>query len=255
VKHSRSPALIPGKYVPAAIFLVVTMYIFFPLWLKPNAHIFGYNVDGIKTYYAAAWHIEHGGGDHFTGMGWPGGEKLVYTDNKPAVACTLHALNRLLPADLSRYTIGIYNLLMIAGFFLGLLLMYHFLRITGTGTVLAVAGSIIIIGLSNTFYRMEGHYALAYTFFVPGLFLLLLSTLRKPGRLFYPVLLSVFILVFTFIHFYYLLLAALFTASVIIYVLLTRSWPLADSGDCGTVGGFQVARAPGHTVLDLPYGG
>jgi hypothetical protein len=68
--------------------------------------------DGLKNYYTFAWSVIHDSGWHFTGMNYPYGEHVIYTDNQPLLALLLQWVhNHITPLD--RHIIGIMNIMLL----------------------------------------------------------------------------------------------------------------------------------------------
>ncbi|MDP5172697.1 MAG: hypothetical protein NWR72_20810, partial [Bacteroidia bacterium] len=68
----------------------------------------GAGLDGWKNYFTPLWYIQYDSGFHFSGMNYPYGEHVLFTDNQPLFSWILGWINQHL-VDIHTYTIGILN--------------------------------------------------------------------------------------------------------------------------------------------------
>src|SRR5688572_18321705 len=116
------------RFLPVTLLLVLTiLYIsfFYGKVLKhPNSYFFIDAGDGIKGYYAYAYHIKHDTSYvNFQGMGYPYGENHLFTDGQTAVSNTVKFISEYIPR-IEQYSIGIYNLMMVLSFIPCALFLY-----------------------------------------------------------------------------------------------------------------------------------
>ncbi len=187
----------------------VIIYNYFPgLFKCPACYLFEDNGDGLKNYYTLAYYVQHDHGWHFSGMNYPYGENIIYTDNQPILALTLQWIDKHV-IDMDRHVTGTLNMLLLVSLYLSVLLVYYFLRRWNVGPWWALASSLCIIFLSPQLWRFHGHYALAYLCFLPAFYLLLdlivTSTLR---RWLWTILCGLFIIVMSLTHMYFLLICS-----------------------------------------------
>ena len=72
--------------------------------------------DGYKNYYTLAYYLNYDHGAHFSGMNYPFGENVLFTDNQPAVAWCLKVVVKIFPALINH----VYAFIVLA-FFISLL--------------------------------------------------------------------------------------------------------------------------------------
>ena len=80
-----------------AVLLVIALLmavLFGPVFWHPGRYLFSTIEDGLKNYYTAIWYVHHDAGWWFTGMNYPFGEHVVFTDNQPLLSFVLAALRR-----------------------------------------------------------------------------------------------------------------------------------------------------------------
>lgn len=192
-----------------------------PLLKYPSSSLLSLGDDGIKNSYTYLWQSLYGSGTWFSGMNYPYGEHIVYTDGQPLLSVTLAALRPVVPLS-PEFVLGLMHLLLIFAFWLGMLYLYKTLRILGTHPGFAISSSIFIQLLSPQLLRLNGHYALSYLCFVPMLFYWSLQYHRQ-GAFRYPIYLFLLLLTFTFLHPYYALLGLVWCGSYSIAAFTIRN--------------------------------
>lgn len=155
--------------------LVLLAFFYGPLLRHPGAFLFRGGGDGLKNYYAFAYHVKHDSTwMQFEGMHHPFGEQIGFPDAQPALSNAAKALSAVFPA-VADHTPAIINLAALLGLVLTVLSVYWILRRLGVPWILAGIGGLALTALSPQVLRMEaGHHALAYgwTITLPILFLL-----------------------------------------------------------------------------------
>ncbi len=120
--------------------------------------------DALKNYYTFAYHIVQD--QHllnFTGMHYPFGEHIVYTDCQPALTFLL----RCLPFTYD-YVIGILHILIFLSFIVTPLFLYSTLRELNVSVLISFVFSLCIALLSPQFAKINhGHFGLAYGCVIP----------------------------------------------------------------------------------------
>jgi hypothetical protein len=148
--------------------------------LHPCTNFFQLYGDGYKNYYSVYYHVKHDSTyAHFGGMGYPYGDHIMFADGQPGVSNVLRFINRNL-VDISAYTNGIMNYLLLLSFVLGAVMLYLSFRKLQVGPWYAALVSVGVIMLSPQHFRTEAHYSLAYAFVLPSLLYLLLCFEEKP---------------------------------------------------------------------------
>jgi len=188
----------------------VLLYIFFGnALIEPNSYLFSVGGDGLKNYFTPAYYVKHNSGFQFTGMGHPFGEHVVYTDCQPLLSGMMQFIETNI-TPISHKTVGILNLLMMLSIPVCALFLFKILAHYKISVTLSIVFAIIIAFLSPQMHRMLGHYALAYCFYIPMIWYALIKVLTAK-RIFLPsFILVIIIIVFSFIHPYYLALSLIF---------------------------------------------
>jgi hypothetical protein len=201
------------KWAPLlAMVTLMTIYLheqFEMIFECPSCHLFVDSADGLKNYFTAAYYVKH---DDFgvwsEGMNYPYGEHVVYTDNQPIVSAILKALGTVIPID--QHVIGTINMLMIISLIIAAVCLYFIMRSFGLPRWYSAILSVPIALLSPQVARFNGHYSLAYTFYLPLFVLLLIRWAKggmKPGR---GALLTGWIAFMGFTHLYFFFIASIF---------------------------------------------
>ena len=196
------------------LFLALTFIVYFygPVLLSPNSFLFSSNGDAIKNYYTYAFFIENNISNiEFEGMNYPYMENFMYTDCHPLQASILKAIHSYFPV-ISNYSIGILNLFLIFSLIITIFILYLIFIKLKINQLLSVFGALAITILSPQLFRLTGHLALSYSFFIPLIIYLLMLFESKPDKK-HSLYLLLAMLFFFFTHAYLGMIA-----SVLVFV-------------------------------------
>lgn len=194
------------------------LYHYFPkIFACPECYLFEDGGDGLKNYYTLDYYVKHDTGWHFSGMNYPYGEHIIYTDNQPILALTLGWIHRhVVPMD--HHVIGTLNMLMLISVFLAVLCAYKLLRRWSVGRWWSLGAALCVTFLSPQLWRLHGHYGLSYVVFLPLLLLVLDMMIRdEQKRWLKGALAAVLIVVMSLTHMYFLLLSSMIVFSVTVF--------------------------------------
>lgn len=212
---------------------------FGPVLRHPTEYLFEPHGDGLKNYYTLAYYLRYDTGTHFTGMNYPFGEHVVFSDNQPLVAFLGRAAQRL-GVPVATNVVGIVNLLLLLSQFLTVTLLYLIGRRALLPGWFAGGLAVLLVLLSPQQDRLAGHYALAYSFVFPAIWYCWLRaaslTERHAGR--WMVLYVLVTTLASLLHPYHLLLGTSFTAASLLVWWLRAPRPRP----AGEVGGPPRAR-------------
>lgn len=156
---------IAEKYPKVLLTGMILFFILFfygtVLW-SPNSYLFSVSGDGMKNYFTYVDQIKTSSYTASTAMNYPYGESFLYLDCQPVFTIVLKWL-----PFLQEYSVGITNLLMITSFGITAWLLYLILLRFSVRPFLAVIGAFSIAVLSPQIFRITGHLALGYSFFIP----------------------------------------------------------------------------------------
>lgn len=199
----------------AVLMALLTCLAFGKFVFHPNKYILNDGGDAYKNYFTPAWYVANDHGLHFTGMNYPYGDHVVFTDDQPVISLALNWIDdHLFP--ISAYTAGILNMLIFISLvscacFLFLILRHYHLPVAW-----AVITALLITMMSPQIERFWGHYALSYTVFIPCTWYLAIRQKAKNYSFGSGLLLFLVLVFFGLIHLYYLLIATLFRLSWIV---------------------------------------
>lgn len=146
---------------------------------NPNGYLFSGDGDGIKNYFTYAYHIKNNKSlSNFEGFNYPYGENFLYTDGHPILISILKPLHSIFPG-IENYSIGILNSLMIISLLISALVLFQLLRELKINAFLAMLGAWAILLLAPQVFRLEGHFALSYSFVIPLCFFVVAEIYRK----------------------------------------------------------------------------
>ncbi|MDP5169779.1 MAG: hypothetical protein NWR72_06015 [Bacteroidia bacterium] len=204
----------------------------------PNNFLLGGGLDGWKNYFTPSWYIKYDAGFSFTGMNYPYGDQVLFTDNQPLISAILRFVHHHI-FPISDYTVGILNTLVFVSLLLCMWLMFRIGKHYGLPTWIAIPGAILISLMSPQIHRFAGHYALAYAAVIPAIWYQGILFLDRGKSWLRAFGLGTLLLAFAWIHAYYLLMGLLLlTALALVYLL--QNWQpdrkAAMSGAIGLVG-------------------
>ncbi|WP_317899714.1 hypothetical protein [Aurantibacillus circumpalustris] len=144
-------------------FLIYFIY-FHHIFFNINSILSSITSDSLKNYYTYVYHVKN---DpellQFTGMNYPYGEHIIYTDCQPILTFIL----RLLPFT-HNYLIGIMHALIFLSFIITPLILNKILIRLNISKLFSFFAAIAIALLSPQFFKINsGHFALAYGCIIP----------------------------------------------------------------------------------------
>lgn len=201
----------------AAIFLAFKKVI-----LSPNAFLFGKEGDGLKNYFTPAYYLKYDQGLHFSGMNYPYGEHISFTDNQPTLSLFLKYINNNF-FDVSNHGIAMVNITMILSLLGCAFFLYKLLREFDVPSWLAITGGLLITFLSPQLARFHAHFALGHAVFIPMNIWLCFQVMKGRRPWIMAGLLSICLFLQSFVHFYFLPITLAFGLSFgFIYYLFKR---------------------------------
>ncbi len=253
------------RNAPGWILALVTAVIICAAWQKiifsPNHYLLTTGGDAFKNYYTPAWYVANDKGDHFTGMNYPYGEHVVFTDDQPMITWLINVIDdHVFPVH--DHTVAILHLLMFISLWAGVLLIFHILRHYRMPAWYA-AGMALLIGLMTPqLDRFWGHFALSYALFVPLIWWLMIRLEKKNYAFRRAALLAAVVIFFGFIHMYYALIASLFIGFYALTILCRsfRKWRLSlyimalAAIPVVAILGFMHVTDHVHDRPETPYG-
>ena len=199
---------------------VILYFAFLKVIQNPEHYLFGDGGDGLKNYFTFVDYVRNGHGTHFTGMNYPYGEHVIFTDNQPALAFIFHWINHNL-FNIDNNLVGIYNLMLILSIFLSGLFILKILKFFDIPDWYAVTFSVLIMFLSPQLLRLNAHFTLSYGFFIPAIWYYLLRIFDKNSRKIHYFGLALVFLLSSLTHLYFfainLMLIFVFSLFTIIY--------------------------------------
>jgi hypothetical protein len=191
--------------------IIICFGFFYPVLGNFNSMMLAGGGDGIKNYFTYLHFIEYGKGTQFTGMNYPFGENMVFTDNMPALAWSVSKLKVWFPSILD-YGLAIMHSTFIISYFLASFFVYRILSGFNVKGWWAVVSAIFIAYFSPQFLRLGGHFSLSFSCFLPMLIYWVMQYERTKAKryLFYLFLCTT---LFTFLHVYYLAFALVLVAA------------------------------------------
>jgi hypothetical protein len=163
------------------ILSIFCLFFFFGKLLQhPNQVYFSNGGDGMQAYYGAVYHVKHDSSYwHMDGMNYPYGEQVFFTGCQPFVTNIIKGVSTVV--DISNYTIGILNCIMLFSIVLSALFLFLIFKVLKLPQLYSAIAAVAIAFLSPQLERLGGHYSLTYQFAIPLFLLLLLKFYEQPS--------------------------------------------------------------------------
>ncbi len=174
--------------------------------------------DGFKNYYTFAYYVNFDHGPHFTGMNYPFGEHVVFTDGQPALEFLFKCLCHI--SFVKQHLHAFFTIVTFLSIPICALVVYLILAEYETKGLYAIISAVFITMLTPQMSRLAGHFGLSYAFFIPLSFLLLIKA-SKTGRNVYLILFSIALAIFGLLHIYHLAIITFFALTYAVLYYLT----------------------------------
>lgn len=198
--------------------IIIELILFAPILFHLNHCLFTAGGDGIKNYYTYLFYLKWDAGVHFTGMNYPFGENVVFTDNTPLLAWTLKIIGHFFPA-ISQYGLGIMHASLLLSIPISAIYIFKIQKLFNVSDSWAVGAAIIITFFSPQIFNLNGFFGMAFLIYLPFLIYLLMKYHYK-GKLHTLFSIYVLALCFTFLHVYHMafmvILAGFYTIAYLI---------------------------------------
>jgi hypothetical protein len=194
---------------------------FYPILGSMNTSMMTLCCDGIKNYFCYLYFIQYDCGTHFTGMNYPFGENILFTDNMPALAWSIAKLKILFPG-IVKYCLVLLHSTFLVSYFLCSYYLHKILHLFNVKGWWAIGSAVFIAYFSPQFFRLTGHFSLALVCFFPMVIYWIMQYNRS-RKWKYLLFLFCGTTLFTFLHVYYLAFAlVLVTAYCFSFWLVQR---------------------------------
>ncbi len=163
------------------ILSVFCLFFFFGKLLQhPNQVYFSNSGDGMQAYYGAVYHVKYDTTYwRMNGMNYPYGEQVFFTGCQPFVTNVIKCISTVI--DISDYTIGILNCIMLFSIVLSAMFLFLIFKYLKLPQLYSSIAAVAIAFLSPQLERLGGHYSLTYQFAIPLFLLLLLKFYEQPS--------------------------------------------------------------------------
>jgi hypothetical protein len=184
--------------------------------------------DGMKNYYTFLYHVVHGDRFmEFSGMNYPFGENIIFTDNQPLLAETLRTLKNIFP-EITCHLTAIHNLTLLLGMILGTLGLFFCLRHRNVPFWFALAASGGLMLLNPQAGRIHGHFAMFYPV-LPWIFLFLMEIMDGASKYRNSVWIGAIITVTGLLHMYHFITSAILCCLFLAWMVLAGRQKLKES--------------------------
>ncbi|MGB1315363.1 MAG: hypothetical protein ACPG4Y_05045 [Chitinophagales bacterium] len=197
-------------FVFSALLAIIAVYIGGDLLLL-NTKIYNYYGDTFKNYYHIILASKANYSFIIDKVNYPFGEHIVYLDAQPLLVWFIKAFS------LHDYIVGIINFLPILSIALCGIPVFLVQRFFKLPLVLNVISSILIALLAPQLERATGHFGLSYSFYIPTIYCVLLTTNWSWFTKYF--ISFILVIAFSFLHPYYLIIGVVLLLSFSFYHL------------------------------------
>ncbi|OJU73742.1 MAG: hypothetical protein BGO09_06455 [Bacteroidetes bacterium 47-18] len=194
-------------------------FCFEPFVFAPNSMLVTGGGDGIKNYFTYWYYICYDSGHHFTGMNYPFGEHIIFTDNMPLLSMGIKKLAVCFPG-IVHYCIGILHISMLVAHLIGVHYLFKIFYNYQVAPLWAGIGALLIAYGSPQVFKMLMHFGMSFSCLLPFMIYQLMQY-HQHHRLKNVVWIFIMLSLFTFLHLYNFVLTALaIMGYVLAYCLL-----------------------------------
>lgn len=177
--NSNIKNLILGLIITFLFSFTYLFIVYGSILKSPNTTYFTTSGDGLQAYYFYMYHVDHDSSYWRTsGMNYPFGEQTFYTGGQTLLTNIIKFTSNNI-VDISSYTIGIMNLLLLISIVIGALAMFLIFYKLKIPILYSSLIAVAIIYLSPQIGRLSGHFSLSYLFFLPMMLYLLMQFYEK----------------------------------------------------------------------------
>ena len=170
-----------GILLTLVLSFIVLNILFGKVLYHANTTYFASGGDGLRSYCAVIYQIQNDSTYLSTSaMNYPYKESVFYVDQQPLVSTFLKFISDTI-VDVSNYTVGVYNLLMLFSLVLSSVVLYLLFRKLKLPVWYSCLSGIAISFLSPQIGRMGGHFALSYAFVIPVFLYLFMLFYERPN--------------------------------------------------------------------------
>lgn len=196
---------------------IVTLYTFWGIIAAPATTLLNTSGDAAKNYFTYLYHATYDGGISFSGMNYPYGEHIIFTDAQPPVAWLASALYQLFYVQ----PLATLHILLAISFFFCIVYLYKLLKRFQLPYVWAICGAVLISAMSPQQYKLAQHFSLAYTCVLPMIFYYMVAW-HQDKKLRYAVYLFISGVIFSLLHLYLALMICFWALLYSIFYFLTN---------------------------------
>jgi hypothetical protein len=182
-------------YLNLILCLFVLLFFLGGRLFAPTVITEGIHGDALKNYYTLVYYVQNDAGLHFSGMNYPHGEHITYTDNIPVLALSLQFIHKHIVSLSAQNILQIVNFTLLLGLLLYNFFVYLILRAYKVAPYFAAFAAICISLLNPQLIRINGHFALGYSFFFPICWYAVIRILawKAPLKWAFTIIVSLFI--------------------------------------------------------------
>ena len=209
-----------GRTWALLIGLAVVIISWFPMVTHPDDYVFSAEGDGLKNYYTYAYHVAFDEDPlEMSGMNFPYGESIFYTDGHPLLAEILRTVGQFWPF-VKQHPVGILNVILLIALLFSFPVNFILLRELNVKPLLALVFAVAIGMMAPQIMRLSGHLSLSYALAIPLTWFWAIRTLRY-HHLRWTIALTLAITFWLFTHAY---LGVMIVFFLFLFYVFQKKW-------------------------------
>lgn len=192
--------------------------------LYPNQVLLTSGGDGIKNYFTYLFYIAQDNGTHFSGMNYPYGEHILFTDNTPFLSSIIAWSKNYFPS-LAENSLGILHFVLLVNIPIAAIYIYRIMQHFGSKHWWSIVSAIFIVFFSPQLFRIHGHFGMALVAMIPFVIFQLIKY-QEQTQIKYAIAIFLVSICFAFFHLYNLVIIAFLVLSYLLsfWIIERKPW-------------------------------
>ncbi len=190
----------------------------------PNQVLLTSGGDGIKNYFTYLFYIAQDKGTHFSGMNYPYGEHILFTDNTPFLSSIIAWSKNYFPF-LVENSLGILHFILLANVPIAAIYIYKIMQHFGSKPWWSILSAIFIVFFSPQLFRIHGHFGMALVVMIPFVIFQLVKY-QEQTKIKYSIAIFLVSSCLAFFHLYNLVIIAFLVFSYLLsyWIIERKTW-------------------------------
>lgn len=210
--------------ITALIAIILLLVGFKDVILYPNQVLLSTGGDGIKNYFTYLYYIIQDNGTHFSGMNYPYGEHILFTDNTPFLSSFITWSKNYFPSWADN-SIGILHFVLLINVPIAAIYIFKIMQHFGSKQWWSILSAIFSIFFSPQLFRIYGHFGMAMIAMIPFVIYQLIKY-QVQSQIKFVIAIFLVSSSLAFFHLYNLVIVAFLNFSYLLsyWIIEKKSW-------------------------------